>query len=133
MVQHVSGEPAEWKLTDVAEFDDIASPIKPSSNTYSYDGPPYDGGSLDILGKLEIKHDGLHCLQLRDLFGGTRSDPRNIYRLIIRKAAPDFALVAWGFHMELRNGDRSALLEADCAPRRIDGSPRGRGRKKRRL
>jgi hypothetical protein len=29
--------------------------------------------------------------------------------LIIRKAAPDFALVAWGMHMGLRNGDRNAL------------------------
>lgn len=44
-----------------------------------------------------------------DLFGGTRKDARNIYRLAVRKAAPDFALVAWGLHMELRNGDRNAL------------------------
>jgi hypothetical protein len=29
--------------------------------------------------------------------------------LIIRKAAPDFAIAAWGLHMELRNGDRNAL------------------------
>ena len=28
---------------------------------------------------------------------------------MIRKAAPDFALVAWALHMELRNGDRNAL------------------------
>jgi hypothetical protein len=29
--------------------------------------------------------------------------------LIVRKAAPDFAVAAWGLHMELRNGDRNAL------------------------
>jgi len=46
---------------------------------------------------------------LSDLFGGTRTDARNAYRLIIRKASPDFALAAWGLHMELRNGDRNAL------------------------
>lgn len=109
IVQHVSGEGADAKLTDVAEFSDIASPMKPSSNGYAYDGPPYDGGSADIIGKLEIKEDGLHRLQISDLFGGTRNDPRNIYRLIIRKAAPDFAVAAWGLHMELRNGDRNAL------------------------
>lgn len=109
LVQHVSGEGADEELTDVAEFTDIASPMKPSSNGYAYDGPPYDGGSSDIIGKLEIKDDGVHRLQLTDLFGGTRNDNRNVYRLIIRKAAPDFAVAAWGLHMELRNGDRNAL------------------------
>ncbi len=109
LVQHVSGEGADEKLTDVVEFTDIASPMKPSSNGYAYDGPPYDGGSADIIGKLEIKEDGVHRLQLTDLFGGTRNDARNVYRLVIRKAEPDFAVAAWGLHMELRNGDRNAL------------------------
>jgi len=113
LVQHIGtelGKEVHSEVpTDVAEFSDIPSPIKPSTNGYAYDGPPFDGGSTDILGKLEIKQDGLHRLQLTDLFGGTRNDLRNIYRLIIRKAAPDFALAAWGLHMELRNGDRNAL------------------------
>jgi hypothetical protein len=109
VVQHISGDGAEQKVTDVAEFTDIAAPMKPSSNGYAYDGPPYDGGSADIIGQLEIKQDGIHRLQMTDLFGGTRNDPRNVYRLIIRKAAPDFAVAAWGLHMELRNGDRNAL------------------------
>jgi hypothetical protein len=109
IVQQISGEGENLTLTDVAEFSDIPSPMKPSSNGYAYDGPPYDGGSSDIIGKLEIKNDGLHLLRISDLFGGTRNDNRNAYRLIVRKAAPDFALVAWGLHMELRNGDRNAL------------------------
>lgn len=109
VVQHVTGDGSSQTVVDVAEFSDIASPVKVSTNGYAYDGPPYDGGSLDIIGKLEIKDDGVHRLQLSDLFGGTRNDARNIYRLIFRKAAPDFALAAWGLHMELRNGDRAAL------------------------
>ena len=109
IVQHVSQDAGQEKMTDVSEFSDIASPVKLSSNGYAYDGPPYDGGSLDILGKLEIKNDGVHRIQLSDLFGGTRIDERNVYRMIVRKAAPDFALAAWGLHMELRNGDRNAL------------------------
>ncbi|WP_164100778.1 serine protease [Candidatus Laterigemmans baculatus] len=109
VVQHVSGSGAEEKLTDVVELSDIPSPVKVSSNGYSYDGPPYNAGSTDILGKLEIQQDGVHRLQIRDLFGGTRKDPRNIYRLVIRKAAPDFAVVGWALHMNLRNGDRNAL------------------------
>lgn len=109
LVQHVSGTGANAKLTDVAEFTDIASPVRVSSNGYAYDGPPFNAGSSDILGKLTIQQDGVHRLQITDLFGGTRKDPRNVYRLVIRKAAPDFALVAWALHMELRNGDRAAL------------------------
>jgi len=109
LVQQVRRTGDQEQVTDVAEFSDIPSPVKVSSNGYAYDGPPYNAGTSDVLGKLEIKEDGLHRLQLTDLFGGTRSDPRNIYRLVIRKAAPDFALVAWAMHMELRNGDRNAL------------------------
>ncbi len=109
LVQHVARTGDTEKLTDVAEFSDIPSPVKVSSNGYAYDGPPYNAGSADILGKLEIKEDGLHRLQITDLFGGTRNDPKNVYRLVIRKAAPDFSVVAWALHMELRNGDRNAV------------------------
>ncbi len=87
LVQRVTKEGDKEKLTDVVELNDIPSPMKPSSNGYSYDGPPFDAGSADVQGKLEIKEDGVYRLQLRDLFGGTRSDPRNVYRLIVRKAA----------------------------------------------
>ena len=97
------------KLTDVLELADIPSPVKVSSNGYAYDGPPYNAGTADVLGKLAVKEDGLYRLQLSDLFGGTRSEPGHVYRLVIRRAAPDFALVAWALHMELRNGDRNAL------------------------
>ena len=109
IVQHVAGQGSAATVTDVAELNDITSPVKVSSNGYAYDGPPYNAGSSDILGKLVIAQDGTHRLKLTDLFGGTRSDPRNIYRLVIRRAEPDFALVSWALHMELRNGDRSAL------------------------
>lgn len=109
VVQRVVAEGGAERLEDVAEFNDIASPLKPSSQFYSYDGPPYVTGSADILGRLEIKESGRHRLQLRDLFGGTRVEPRSEYRLVIRRAAPDFALVAWPLHMELRNGDRADL------------------------
>ncbi len=99
----------DGSFTDVAELYDIASPLKVTSNGYSYDGPPYDAGSRDVLGKFEVKEDGVYRLQVRDLFGGTRSDPRNAYRLIVRQAKPDFSLAAWALHMTLRNGDRSAF------------------------
>ena len=109
VVQRITSNGDTEKRTDLVELTDIPSPIKVSSNAYSYDGPPYNAGSSDIIGKVEIKESGTHRLQLSDLFGGTRSDPRNIYRMIVRKAAPDFAIVGWGLHMTLRNGDRNAL------------------------
>lgn len=109
LVQKVVRDNGGVKLTDVLELSDIPSPVKVSSNGYAYDGPPYNAGTSDILGKLEIKEDGLYRLQLTDLFGGTRNEPGNKYRLVIREAQPDFALVAWALHMELRNGDRNAL------------------------
>ncbi len=96
-------------LSDVAELYDIAPPMKVTSNGYSYDGPPYDAGSPDVNGKFEIKEDGTYRLQVRDLFGGTRSDANNVYRLLVRQAAPDFSLAAWAVHMTLRNGDRASL------------------------
>jgi hypothetical protein len=109
VVQQVTGTGADEKRTDLVELKDIPSPVKVSSNGYSYDGPPYNAGSSDILGKMVIKQDGVHRLQIRDLFGGTRNDPKNVYRMVIRKAAPDFAIVSWALHMNLRNGDRNAL------------------------
>ncbi|HWB14542.1 MAG TPA: serine protease [Pirellulales bacterium] len=109
VVQHVGNPGEQETVTDVAEFTDIPSPVKVSSTNYAYDGTPYNAGSSDILGKLTIQQDGVHRLRLSDLFGGTRNDLRNVYRLVIRRASPDFALVAWALHMELRNGDRNAL------------------------
>ncbi|MEM1068727.1 MAG: serine protease, partial [Planctomycetota bacterium] len=109
VVQHVGTKDGNETLSDVVQLTDIPSPVKVSGNNYAYDGPPYNVGTSDLMGKIEIQDDGLHRIQLTDAFGGTRNDPRNIYRLIIREAAPDFALVAWGMHMELRNGDRNAL------------------------
>lgn len=109
LVQGMIEKDGKQELVDVAELYDIESPLKISSNGYSYDGPPYDIGSPDVLGKIEIPEDGVYRLQVRDLFGGTRNEPANEYRLIVRQAQPDFALAAWAVHMTLRNGDRAAF------------------------
>jgi hypothetical protein len=111
VVQRVVREGETETLVDVVELSDIPSPVKVSSNGYAYDGPPYNAGTADLNGKVEIPEDGTYRLQITDLFGGTRSDPDNEYRLIVRQAAPDFAIVGWPLHMELRNGDRNALTK----------------------
>lgn len=109
LLQKANGEGEQRQWVDVLELADISSPVKTSSNGYAYDGPPFDGGSTDILGKFEVKESGSYRLNLNDLFGGTRKEPLNKYRLLIRQAQPDFAVAAWGLHAELRNGDRNAL------------------------
>jgi hypothetical protein len=109
LVQRLSQEGDATTLHDVVELNDIASPIKVSSNHYAYDGPPYHAGSPDVLGQFAVPEDGQYVIRLVDLFGGTRNDPRCEYRMIVRRASPDFSLVAWAMHMELRNGDRNAV------------------------
>lgn len=109
VVQRVTGSGAEESVADLAEFHDIPQPVKVSSNGYAYDGPPYHAGSPDIIGRIAIPEDGRYRLLVSDLFGGTRSVPEHAYRLIVRRPAPDFAIVGWALHMELRNGDRNAL------------------------
>lgn len=109
LIQMAKGEGEQRQWVDVLELNDISSPVRPSSNGYAYDGPPFDGGSTDILGKFEVKETGTYRVSINDLFGGTRKEPQNKYRLLIRQAQPDFAVAAWGLHAELRNGDRNAL------------------------
>jgi hypothetical protein len=106
LVQRVVKDGEKETVTDIAELDDIAAPMKMGSYqpAASYSGPAYQAGSPDVLGKFEVKEDGLYRLQLRNLTSDTRSRG-NAYRLVIRKAQPDFALVAWAAHQRLRQND----------------------------
>lgn len=79
------GEKGKVELSDVQEFNDL------DANTA---GPEFKAGSLDCAGKFEAKEDGEYRIQVRDLFSRLNADPRNVYRLSIRKAEPDFRLVA---------------------------------------
>lgn len=107
LVQRIVSKDGQQTLSDVAELDDIAHPVKPGAfiPAASYSGPPYAAGSPDVLGKLAIGEDGTHRLRLRDLLGGPGSADGSVYRLLMRKAAPDFALVAWPAHLQMRQND----------------------------
>ena len=69
---------------DVLELND--GPVVPGM-------PDFDGAHLDPVGKFEVKEDGEYMLSVRDL-ANVAPDPARRYQLSIRKAAPDFALVA---------------------------------------
>jgi len=111
LVQRVTTADGKETVTDVAELDDIAHPMKPGDfiPASTYTGPPYISGSPDVLGKLAIAEDGVYRLRLRDLLGGPGADAGSVYRLVIRQAAPDFALVAWAAHLQMRQNDFGTL------------------------
>jgi len=107
LVQRVVATDGKETVIDVAELDDIAHPVKPGTfiPASTYTGPPYSAGSPDVLGKIAIEEDGVYRLRLRDLLGGPGTDAGSIYRLVMRRAAPDFALVAWAAHLQMRQND----------------------------
>ncbi|HZJ17658.1 MAG TPA: hypothetical protein VFD27_21575 [Chthoniobacteraceae bacterium] len=57
-------------------------------------GKRFSTGMDDPAWRFEVKEDGAYRIKIRDLFGGTRNDPRNVYRLVLRKEASDFRLAA---------------------------------------
>jgi hypothetical protein len=107
LVQRVVSKDGRETLSDVVELDDIAHPVKPGAfiPAATYSGPPYAAGSPDVLGKLAISEDGTYRLRVRDLLGGPGSADGSVYRLLVRQATPDFALVAWAAHLQMRQND----------------------------
>ena len=57
-------------------------------------GAEFNTSTRDPSGRFEAKEDGTYRIQVRDLFSRTEPDPRLVYRLSLRKPAPDFGLVA---------------------------------------
>jgi hypothetical protein len=57
-------------------------------------GKRFSTGTDDPAWRFEVKEDGAYRIKIRDLFGGTRNDLRDVYRLILRKETPDFRLTA---------------------------------------
>jgi hypothetical protein len=72
----------------------------------------FSTASNDPACRLEVKEDGPYRVIVRDLFGGTRRDPRNVYRLSIRKESPDFRLAAVVEPLPEKSDDRSVAPRA---------------------
>ncbi len=75
-------------------------------------GPHFNTTTNDPATRLEVKEDGVYRVQVRDLFGNTRSDPRCVYRLSIHQEAPDFRLVALAELPPKKDDDRAAFARA---------------------
>jgi hypothetical protein len=87
VVQRVTkNDKGEESFSDVHEMYD---------NDQNVGGPDFNTSTRDPAWRLEAKDGGKYRIQVRDLFGETISDPRRVYRLSIRKEAPDFRLIAY--------------------------------------
>ncbi len=83
-------------------------------------GLRFNTATKDPALRFEVKEDGTYRIKTRDLLGGSRKDPRSVYRLAIRKDAPDFQLVALAESRPEKADDRSAAPRAALA--RADGT-----------
>lgn len=86
VIQRVSkNAKGEEQVSDVQELSDLEANIG---------GPEFNTATRDLAGRFEVRDDGAYRVQVRDLFNYAESDPRLGYRLVIRKEAQDFRLVA---------------------------------------
>ncbi|MBI4662836.1 MAG: hypothetical protein HY735_28810 [Verrucomicrobia bacterium] len=86
LIQRVAeDEKGGEKISDVQELYDLDANLG---------GPEFNTATRDAGARFEAKESGTYRILARDLFNSVESDPRLIYRLAIRKAAPDFRLVA---------------------------------------
>lgn len=88
------------QVDDVAFVDD-----PPDQNFNNRSGRhEFDERTTDPSYKFRAPEDGTYRLMLKDAASAVRSDPRLVYRLAIRKAVPDFRIVA------VPNGSTEALM-----------------------
>ncbi|MFT6618020.1 MAG: hypothetical protein ACJASX_000907 [Limisphaerales bacterium] len=108
------GKDGKWTYADVFTLSD---------GDKNFGGPDFNTFHHDDEGRFEVKADGSYRVVVRDLFNGVASDPRRVYRLIFRKAQPDYQLVVqpisrkaktdkrdvWRSNTLLRQGDVEVL------------------------
>ena len=111
LIQRVTkNDKGEEQLSDVKELYDTDSNIG---------GAEYKTATRDPSGRFEAGENGTYRIQVRDLFNRSQADPRLVYRLSIRKEAPDFRLVAVAQPPPSPNKDakEAFALDALVAPR----------------
>ena len=103
-------------LLNDQEFNDIDANVG---------GIEFKTSSRDAIGRFEAKEDGTCRIQLRDLFSRVVADPRNTYRLTVRKETPDFDLIAMSQEPPAKKDSRevhiwtSVLRRAETIPIKV--------------
>jgi hypothetical protein len=88
LIQKVTkNDKGEEQVSDVAQVDD-------PGDRNNRIGSDFDTTTDDPAYRLEAKEDAAYRVLVRDQFGSGRSDPRCVYRLVIRREQPDFRLLA---------------------------------------
>ncbi|MEW6160843.1 MAG: hypothetical protein AB1813_25725, partial [Verrucomicrobiota bacterium] len=86
LVQRITkNDKGEIAASDLQEANDLDTNIG---------GNEFKTLTLDPAWRFEAKEDGAYRIEVRDLFNRTQNTPRLVYRLAIRKEAPDFRMVA---------------------------------------
>ncbi|MBI4327460.1 MAG: hypothetical protein HY674_19680, partial [Chloroflexi bacterium] len=86
LVQRVSKTPEGMEqVSDVKELYDADANLG---------GVEFNTATRDPVWRFEVNDDGAYRVQIRDLFQQAGRNPPGLYRLSMRKAAPDFRLVA---------------------------------------
>lgn len=79
----------KMKASQVTSMDDVAAAAKKNVPVL------FNMRSKDPQYRLDVKADGIYRVGVRDLYGDSRGGLQLAYRLVIRKAQPDFQLVAY--------------------------------------
>jgi hypothetical protein len=88
-VQRVTkNDKGEEVVTDVAQVDD-------PQERQTRIGGDFDTSTDDASFRLAVTEDSTYRVLVRDNFGESRTDPRCVYRLVIRKERPDFRLAVY--------------------------------------
>ncbi len=104
VIQKVTkNDKGETSVANVAAVDDPA-------DRNSRIGGEFDTSTDDPSHRLVVDQDGIYRVGVRDQFGDGRTDPRMIYRLIIREESPDFRLVAIPKLIKAANANQIPLV-----------------------
>lgn len=115
VVQRVTkNDKGEEQVSDVKEMYDTDENVG---------GNEFNTATRDPAWRLEAKDGGAYRLKIRDLFSETISDPRRVYRLVIRKEQPDFALIAYSPAPPAANKDSKEVQGAGAFLRRGSSIP----------
>jgi hypothetical protein len=104
----------EEQVSDVHELND---------GEQNVGGQEFNTATRDAAWQLEAKEGGTYRIKVRDLFNETISDPRRVYRLAIRKEAPNFALIAYSPAPPPQNKDSKEVAGSGMFLRRGDAIP----------
>jgi hypothetical protein len=115
VVQRVTkNDKGEEEVSDVQEMYDTDQNVG---------GNEFNTSTRDPAWRFEVKETGTYRIKVRDLFSETISDPSRVYRLVIRREAPDFTLIAYSPAPPPQNKDSKEIHGAGLFLRRGDSIP----------